>query len=136
MSDPIDRQAAINTAQVMYERCDEDIEGYRDLMVESLKVLPSAQPDLQLTCNQFATDCISRQAAIRWVKTECNPYGKPTLEFESGKKVIKHLEQMPSAQPEQIKMIKEIRKWINSGNRGNADYFIVDKIEEIINKYE
>ena len=43
-------------------------------------------------------DLISRQAAIRWVKTECNPYGKPTLEFESGKKVIEHLEQMPSAQ--------------------------------------
>ena len=45
-------------------------------------------------------DVISRQAAIRWVKTECNPYGKPTLDFESGKKVIKHLEQMPPAQSE------------------------------------
>ena len=45
-------------------------------------------------------DTISRQAAIQWVKTECNPYGKPTLDFESGKKVIEHLEQMPSAQPE------------------------------------
>lgn len=42
----------------------------------------------------------------------------------------------PSAQPEQTEMIKEIRKWINSSNRGNADYFIVDKIEEIINRYE
>lgn len=41
-------------------------------------------------------DLISRAAAIRWVKTECNPYGKPTLDFESGKKVIKHLEKMPS----------------------------------------
>ena len=47
-------------------------------------------------------DLIDRQAAIRWVKTECNPYGKPTLDFESGKKVIEHLEQMPSAQPEII----------------------------------
>ena len=47
------------------------------------------------------SDLISRQAAIRWVKTECNPYGNPTLDFESGKKVIEHLEQMPSAQPEQ-----------------------------------
>ena len=43
---------------------------------------------------------------------------------------------LPSAQPAQTEMIKEIRKWINSGNRGSADYFIVDKIEEIINKYE
>ena len=59
-----------------------------------------AQPNLQPTCNQLVTDTISRQAAIRWVKTECNPYGKPTLEFESGKKVIEHLEQMPSVQPE------------------------------------
>jgi hypothetical protein len=48
-------------------------------------------------------DLISRQAAIRWVKTECNPYGKPTLDFESGKKVIEHLEQMPSAEPERKK---------------------------------
>lgn len=47
-------------------------------------------------------DLISREAAIRWVKTECNPYGKPTLEFESGKKVIEHLKQMSSAQPEWI----------------------------------
>jgi hypothetical protein len=45
-------------------------------------------------------DLISRQQAIRWVKTECNPYGKPTLDFESGKKVIEHLELMPSAQPD------------------------------------
>ena len=30
-------------------------------------------------------DLIRRQDAIRWVKTECNPYGKPTLDFESGK---------------------------------------------------
>lgn len=43
------------------------------------------------------------------------------------------ISEIPSAQPE---MIREIRKWINSGNRGNADYFIVEKIEEIINKYE
>ena len=50
-----------------------------------------------------SSDTISRQAAIRWVKTECNPYGKPTLDFESGKKVIEHLEQMPAAQPDENK---------------------------------
>lgn len=43
------------------------------------------------------SDLIKRQDAIWWVKTECNPYGKPTLDFESGKKVIEHLEHMPSA---------------------------------------
>lgn len=51
--------------------------------------------------DEMDKDLISRKAVIRWVKTECNPYGKPTLEFESGKKVIEHLEQMPSAQPTQ-----------------------------------
>ena len=46
------------------------------------------------------SDLISRSKAIRWVKAECNPYGKPTLDYESGIKVIEHLERMPSAQPE------------------------------------
>lgn len=47
MSDPIDRQSAINTAQVMYVRCDTgDIEDYRDLMCESILALPSAQPEI------------------------------------------------------------------------------------------
>lgn len=52
-------------------------------------------------------DLISRQALIRWIKTECNPYGKPTIDYKSGIKVIKHLERMPSAQPEPRK-----GKWI------------------------
>ena len=29
----------------------------------------------------------------------------------------------------------KIVEWINSDNRGNADYLIVDKIEEICSKY-
>ena len=82
MNDLIDRQVAINTVNTMMERCTtNDIHDLHDLIVESLTMLPSAQP-------------------------------------------------------EQTKMIKEIRKWINSGNRGSADYFIVDKIEEIIDEYE
>lgn len=57
----------------------------------------SSEADKERDCK---LDLISRQAAIRWVKTECNPYGKPTLDFESGKKVIEHLKQMPSADAE------------------------------------
>ena len=53
------------------------------------------------------SDLIDRRAAIRWVKTECNPYGKPTIDFESGKKVIEHLEQMPFAEPE-----RKMGKWL------------------------
>lgn len=50
--------------------------------------------------NRQENDIISRQALIRWIKTECNPYGKPTIDYKSGIKVIKHLERMPSVQPE------------------------------------
>ena len=45
------------------------------------------------------SDSISRTDAIRWVKTECNPYGKPTLDYDSGLRVIEHLKNMPSALP-------------------------------------
>ena len=77
-------------------------------------------------------DLISRQQAIKEVKElfsmgdcYCDEYA-----------IVGMLNTIPSVQSEQVAMIKEIRKWINSKNRGNTDYFIVDKIEEIINKYE
>ena len=46
-----------------------------------------------------SSDLISRANAIRWVKTECNPYGEPTLDYDSGLKVIEHLKKMPSELP-------------------------------------
>ena len=64
----------------------QDLAEAFDMAIEALEQEPSE-------------DCISRKEIIRWVKTECNPYGKPTLDFESGKKVIEHLKQMPSAEP-------------------------------------
>lgn len=30
----------------------------------------------------------------RYVKTNCNPYGKPSLEYESGVKILNYLEQL------------------------------------------
>ena len=75
-------------------------------------------------------DLISKASAIDIVRFECGEWGG------LAKTIVKRLGQLPSVQSEQTKMIKEIRRWINSGNRGSADYFIVDKIEEIINKYE
>ena len=45
-SDTISRQAAIQTAEQMYKRCDtSSIEDYHDLMVEALTALPSAQSE-------------------------------------------------------------------------------------------
>ena len=86
--------------------------------------------DSQGLVNDLVNDTISRQAAVDIVRFECG-------EWEGlAKTIVKRLGQLPSVQSEQTKMIKEIRRWINSGNRGSADYFIIDKIEEIINKYE
>ena len=66
--------------------------GYTSGVTEAIDMAIEA-----LSADAPSSDLISRQNAIRWVKTECNPYGKPTLDFESGKKVIEHLEQVPSA---------------------------------------
>ena len=67
------------------------------------------QPNLQSTCNQLATDTISRQAALNametWDKFGCDPDGKlvrydddkhyiPYVHYEDMVHVIKHL---PSA---------------------------------------
>lgn len=65
----------------------------------------------------MADDIIYRQEAIRWVKSECNPYGKPTIDFESGKKVIEHLEQLPTAEPER----KEGRWIVDEKRFGDTD---------------
>lgn len=114
MNDLISRKAAIDAimdADVCVtwngvisddDAVDIAIKSTKGSVISSIVNMPSAQPDSkELSFTQKKLDTISRQAAIRWVKTECNPYGKPTLDFESGKKVIEHLKQMPSAQPEQ-----------------------------------
>lgn len=31
-----------------------------------------------------------------WIKAECNPYGKPTIDFESGKRMIDIIKLMPT----------------------------------------
>lgn len=35
-----------------------------------------------------------------------------------------------------VKALDEIRAEINTPNRGSCDYYIVDRIEEIINRYK
>ena len=56
---------------------------------------------------------INREAAIRWIKAECNPYGKPTLDYETSCRIMEHLDRMPSAESEIIrcKDCKHIQKW-------------------------
>ena len=76
MSDLISRSDALDIvleyAKRLYRHIGtpEDNEMYsfgRGLVLSierNLKGLPSAQPNLQSTCNELATDCISRQSAI------------------------------------------------------------------------
>lgn len=33
-------------------------------------------------------DCISRKALEKAIKTECNPYGAPTIDYKSGLRVL------------------------------------------------
>ena len=42
---------------------------------------------------------IDADALVRAIKTECNPYGKPTIDFESGKKVLKIIDNAPTITP-------------------------------------
>ena len=77
-------------------------------------------------------DLISRQAAIRWVKTECNPYGKPTLDFESGKKVIEHLKNMPPAQPEHGRWRPHFTEPYE--NEGEVFWWVCSECEEAVNR--
>ena len=91
MSDLISRADAINTLETE-KRCtdrEEDVSG-----LTLAKLLISALPSADTS-----SDLISRANAIRWVKTECNQYGKPTLDYDSGLKVIEHLKKMPSELP-------------------------------------
>ena len=76
-----------------------------EYVCEKIDAQPTVQPETNCSEIPNNSDIISRPAAIRWVKQECNPYGKPTLDFESGKRVMEHLERMPSAQPETAKRI-------------------------------
>ena len=71
-------------------------------------------------------DLIDREKAIRLIKTECNPFGKPTIDFESGKKVIEFLEKMPSAQPDA--RLKKIADLVD----GTIDHFDRDDAMDLL----
>ena len=47
-------------------------------------------------------DLISRKHLYRRIKTECNPYGKPTIDFESGKRVLDIIDNEPTVEPQKV----------------------------------
>ena len=126
MGDLIDRDDAIMavkagalSAATLYGRTDEGSTALYET-VRAIKAIPSAQPELieqgayvrgfeqgktqgmidaklQLTCNQLATDCISRQAAIDAIEiTPFDDYG----DYMRARELI---EQLPSKQQQRIK---------------------------------
>lgn len=83
--DTISRQSAIQAAECIVDHHAitpyQTMRSAMDHLQRILRGMPSAQlvdKDINVPC----TDAIDRQKAIRWVKTECNPYGKPTLDQE------------------------------------------------------
>ena len=104
MDDLISRKAVIDKAITIpiAKIVTEDKVIYRRIVfVEDIENLPPAQPE---PCQ----DAVSRQAAIRWIKTNCNPYGRPTLDFESSRRIMDHLKMMPPAQSEQTRVFVEL----------------------------
>lgn len=115
MSDTISRAAAIdivkkNTFRLTFAE-EQNCEGrvawsadavYSDVIEGALLELPSAQPNLQPTCNQLATDCISRQDTQKRLCEDC-----PENAECVGLKYIecRNIADMPSAQPETAKRI-------------------------------
>lgn len=96
MDDLISRQAAIDAVENI--DCSNRV-GISTLKCEAIddainaiKALPSAQPNLQPTCNQLATDCISRQVVLDWLNDEWD--GMVLSVFEG-------IRNLPSAQPEE-----------------------------------
>lgn len=73
---------------------------------------------------------MTREKAIEYLKkADVTVYQEPkTKTAEALEMAIKALEQEP--------ILDKIRAVINSPNRGTCDYFIVDRIEEIINEYK
>ena len=41
-------------------------------------------------------DLINREALKRVIRIECNPYGAPTIEYESGKRVLELIDRAPA----------------------------------------
>ena len=53
-----------------------------------------------------------------WVRTECNPYGKPTIDFESGNRMLDMIKRSSTAfDKEKVieEMISEASRWHESG---------------------
>ena len=133
MDDLISRQAAIDALMEQFKRntpiairakltveglpsaqpyTDEEIQKMQDLEQAELDKAfelgkQAAQEDLQPTCNQLATDCISRQDVLNWLNDEWD--GMVLSVFDG-------IRNLPSAQPEplteeEMRLLKKLRSF-------------------------
>ena len=132
--DTISRQTAIDAIRREYNKEDSDLPTDYQLGLSAarkiIEQLPSAQPNLQPTCNNLATDCISRQAAIDAMESvdwyHINKKGQLTHGANSredeplykAKDVYKVLNDMPSAQSDSCNGCK----WENAFGYGECDH--------------
>lgn len=99
MDDLISRKSAIDLIEEMKPHHQD-----ADDIAEMIANMPSAQPDLQPTCNQLATDCISRQAAIDIAMQYCpDDDGSCSKAGADIRELLDEFENLPSAQPERKK---------------------------------
>ena len=112
--DMVSRQKAIEAVEK--ESQVDGAYGYMDTksIVDLLNDLPPAQPNLQPTCSQLATDTISRQAAIDALNKRFDD-----IPMEQTQEILllrRDLRTLPSAQPERKK-----GKWVGTEFDGYAD---------------
>ena len=60
---------------------------------------------------------IDANSLKRVIKTECNPYGNPTIDFESGKKVLNIIDNTPT-----IDTTFRRGKWLKYTGNGKLQY--------------
>ena len=112
-TDVISRRAVIDALDALCDRECEYSKQQRGFMCGACRLgsafdvideLPSVQPNLQPTCNQLATDCIDRKAAIDVFeeRLKTNGYSNVALVSELNR-CIGYLMQLPSVQPEIIR---------------------------------
>lgn len=64
-----------------------------------------------------------------WVRTECNPYGKPTIDFESGNRMLDMIKRSSTAFDKE-RVIEELKSW----EKASHDAGIQSTYAELDNK--
>ena len=139
--DCISRQSAIDALMELVEARHEwksdasgEINGLNAAYC-AIEDLPSVPQNLQLTCNQLATDCISRQQAIDVARKCSVKEVTPAYMLIDKAEVMTELMMLPSAQPEQDCVLKQFGN-CSYGETGCSDCLIKTKIQKALSQPE